>query len=110
MNMPSVERAMPPELEQAAATALASGYGSDRQERNRSPKNAPTRHALGGPPRQARLQCRWRDSVLSKLKCTVFVASEMSGLVFVVCHKPAAVEAVGKLESRGFCGISKLGG
>src|ERR1035437_2023676 len=44
--------------------------------------------------------------VLSKYRCPVFEASEVSGLI----NHPVVVEAVGKCESRAFCGICKRGG
>src|ERR1017187_6765235 len=48
--------------------------------------------------------------VRSKLKCPLFIASEMSGFSFGFIHKPVVVAAVGKWESRVLGGISKRGG
>src|SRR5450631_1146633 len=49
-------------------------------------------------------------TVRSKLKCPLFIASEMSGFSFGFIHKPVVVAAVGKWESRVLGGISKRGG
>src|ERR1039457_3647797 len=49
-------------------------------------------------------------SVRSKLKCPLFIASEMSGSIFGFIHNPVVVAAVGKWESRVLGGISKRGG
>ena len=51
-----------------------------------------------------------RATVRSKLKCPLFVAREMSGFGLWLTHKPVAVVAVGKWESRAVGGISKRSG
>src|ERR1017187_6258915 len=61
-------------------------------------------------PLDASRICRRRMIVRSKLKCPLFIASEMSGFSFGFIHKPVVVAAVGKWESRVLGGISKRGG
>src|SRR5271166_2433829 len=56
------------------------------------------------------LTLRHSSAVRSKLKCPLFIASEMSGFVFWFTHMPVVVAAVGKWESRALGGISKHGG
>jgi hypothetical protein len=46
------------------------------------------------------------NCVLSKYRCPVFEANEVSGLI----NQPVVVVAVGKCESRAVCGICKWGG